>query len=99
MNHAMNMVAVYTQGKGQSIVTCIHKLSPASGSAESFITIFGQHLLGDSREKKQTGGMIAINHSPIEPLNVSWTDHEVNMIRALNLLTKTTRRNASGFPH
>ena len=77
MNLAMNLVAVYTQDRGQRIVTRLNNLLPASGGAGATVTVIGQHLRGDSSEKKDGAGMIAINHVPINATDLSWNDHEV----------------------
>ena len=77
MNLAMNLVAVYTQDRGQRIVTRLNNLLPASGGAGATVTVIGQHLRGDSSEKKDRAGMIAINHVPINATDLSWNEHEV----------------------
>jgi hypothetical protein len=77
MNLAMNLVAVYTQDRGQRIVTRIHNLLPAAGPPGSVITIAGQHLNGDSGGKKDQGGIIAVDHKPINSDGGSWGHREV----------------------
>ena len=77
MSLAMNLVAVYTEEGRQRIVTRINSLSPAAGPSASQITIHGQHLQGDSTEKKVQEGIIAINHVPIHPTNLSWKEEAV----------------------
>jgi hypothetical protein len=77
MTLAMNLVAVYTQDRGQRIVTRVNNLLPASGPTGSAVTVIGQHLRGDSSENKGTPGLIAINHVPINAADLSWNDREV----------------------
>jgi hypothetical protein len=77
MHLAMNLVAVYTQDRGQRIVTRLNNLLPASGAAGSAVTVIGQHLRGDSSDNKGTAGLIAINHVPINAAELSWNDREV----------------------
>ncbi|MGK7873156.1 MAG: IPT/TIG domain-containing protein [Xenococcaceae cyanobacterium] len=77
MNSAMNLVSVYTEEGSQRIVTRINNLLPPVGALEDTITIFGQHLQGDSSQKKERTGIIAINHTPIRAENVSWNSNEV----------------------
>jgi hypothetical protein len=77
MHLAMNLVAVYTEEGGQRVVTRINKLSPAVGKLGSAITISGQHLCGDSSQKREQRGVIAINHTPVEVSNLSWNEHEI----------------------
>jgi HEAT repeat protein len=77
MNLAMNLVAVYTQNRGQRIVTRINNLVPAAGAVGAEVAISGQHLLGDSGDKKNGAGIIAVDHTPINSADVSWNDREV----------------------
>jgi hypothetical protein len=77
MSLAMNLVAVYTEEGRQRLVTRINNLSPAAGDANSQIIVHGQHLHGDSSQKKDQAGIIAINHTPIQPVNLSWKDDTV----------------------
>ncbi|MGZ8842467.1 MAG: IPT/TIG domain-containing protein, partial [Pyrinomonadaceae bacterium] len=77
MNLAMNLVAVYTQDRGQRIVTRLNNLLPAAGPVGAEVTISGQHLQGDSSDKKDRAGIVAINHSPIDSVELSWNDREV----------------------
>lgn len=85
MNLAMRLVEVYTEQGAQRVVTRMNDLSPASATVGTPITIHGQHLQGDSSQKKGISGLIgkgisgliAINHSPIEAKGVSWKNHEV----------------------
>ena len=77
MSMTMNLVAVYTEEGRQRIVTRINSLSPAVVQAGDVITIYGQHLQGDSSQKKERTGMIAINHAMLQVEDVEWDDHEV----------------------
>jgi HEAT repeat protein len=77
MSLAMNMVAVYTEEGRQRIVTRINSLSPGAGDIHTSLTIQGQHLNGDSSQKKDRPGMIAVNHVPIQAEGVTWKDDEV----------------------
>lgn len=77
MSLAMNLVAVYTEEGRQRVVTRINNLSPAAGEASTHITVHGQHLQGDSSEKKVLEGMIAINHTPIQSDIIFWKEEAV----------------------
>jgi hypothetical protein len=77
MNLAMNLVAVYTFEGRQRVVTRINTLSPAVGGSGATIRISGQHLHGDSSQKKTREGIITLNHVPIEAEDVSWDEHQV----------------------
>lgn len=80
MNLAMNLVAIYTKEGRQRIVTRINSLSPAAGEVGRKIIIHGQHLQGDNSQKKETNGIVAINHIPIAPDNLSWNENAVSFI-------------------
>jgi hypothetical protein len=77
MSLAMNLVAVYTEEGRQRLVTRINTLSPAAGQGGSELTVHGQHLLGDSSQKKARAGMVMINHIPIAAKNLAWADDQV----------------------
>jgi hypothetical protein len=77
MNLAMNLVAVYTQDRGQRIVTRINGLAPAAGRVGSVVTIAGQQLYGDTGGKNGQRGIIAVDHKPINSDDVAWNDREV----------------------
>ena len=73
----MNMVATYTKEGGQRIVSRITSLSPAAGPRNTRVRVKGQHLFGDGTQGKHSAGLIALNHQPVEPGDVSWNQHEV----------------------
>ena len=77
MNLAMSLVAIYTEEGGQRLVTRVHKLSPAAGPLGETVVLYGQHLQGDSSQKKERGGLVAVNHTPIQARGVDWGDHTV----------------------
>jgi len=85
MSLSMNLVAVYTEEGRQRLVTRINSLSPAAGDVKEQITIHGQHLQGDNSQKKIKEGIIAINHTPIQPLNLSWKEDAVKFKLPSNL--------------
>jgi hypothetical protein len=78
MEATMDLVAIYTEEGNQRLVTRLNSLGPASGTPGSKVTLFGQHLLGDSSEKKERKGLVAVNHIPIEADSLSWKDQEVS---------------------
>jgi HEAT repeat protein len=77
MNLAMNLVATYTQDRGQRIVTRINSLSPAAGDTGGEVTVHGQYLFGDNGDKKGRGGIVAVNHTPIKTPDISWKERKV----------------------
>jgi len=91
MNLAMNLVAVYTEEGRQRVVTRINNLAPAAGEAGRPLAVHGQHLLGDSSQKKERAGIVAINHIPIAAENLSWTDDEVKFTTIWDTPVKQTR--------
>jgi hypothetical protein len=56
MKSTMNLVSGYTKTGNQSLVTRINKLEPAAGVANTRVSVFGQHLLGDTRGRKARVG-------------------------------------------
>jgi len=78
MEATMELVSIYTEEGGQRLVTRLNSLSPASGVPGSQINLFGQHLLGDNSQKKERAGLVAIDHKPIDPQNLSWKGHTVS---------------------
>jgi len=61
-----NAVTIYTESGEPRVVANIYNLEPAIAKpGEDFVTIYGKHLYGDSNQKKERTGMVAINHKPI----------------------------------
>jgi hypothetical protein len=55
MVKTMDLVSIYTEEGKQRLVTRLNRLEPAAGKAGSTeITIHGQHLKGDSRQKTES---------------------------------------------
>ena len=55
MLKTMDLVSIYTEEGKQRLVTRLNRLEPAAGKAGSTeITIHGQHLKGDSRQKTES---------------------------------------------
>jgi hypothetical protein len=79
MNHAMNLVAIYTLEGGQRVVTRINTIEPAVTEPDRLVTVAGQYLHGDTSTKKATTGMVAINHLPVKVADMAWTDRDVKL--------------------
>ncbi len=65
----MDLVSIYTEEGKQRLVTRLNRLEPAAGKAGSTeITVHGQHLQGDSRQKTESasamGDRPALSASP-----------------------------------
>lgn len=44
------------------------------------MVIAGQHLKGDSTRRRDSRGMVKVNHVPIEPTTVEWEDHRLSLV-------------------
>lgn len=77
MELTMNLVSIYTKEELPHLVTRINRLVPAAGGVGGILKIYGQHLLGDSSQKKKRAGQIAIDHKPVGAEAKSWEDNLV----------------------
>lgn len=79
MEQTMGLVSTYTEEDEPRLVTRLHRLEPASGAlaAAATISLYGQNLLGDSSQKKERKGLVAINHVPINAKILQWTEQAV----------------------
>jgi hypothetical protein len=66
MELTMDMVSTYTEQTDQRVVTRINRITPAAGGPGSALTIYGQHLFGDSSQGKKGTGMVAVNHHLVD---------------------------------
>jgi len=78
MTAAMSLVALYTEEGGQHLVTRINKLEPAAGPAGGKMIVHGQCLTGDRSQKKESSGLVAINHTPVLVTDVKWDQYAVS---------------------
>lgn len=80
MQLTMNLVARHTEEGTQQLVTRINKIEPATGSSAEVLTIHGQHLVGDIKQKKECIGMVAINHQLVPSECISdWDEYQVKI--------------------
>ena len=77
MEVTMQQVSVHTEVDEPRLVTRLHRIEPAAGSETETITVFGQQLLGDSSQKQERGGMVAIDHTPAQVDNMVWKGDRV----------------------
>lgn len=77
MQLTMNLVSTYTEENEPRLVTRIHNIEPAAAPAGSAITVYGQHLQGDSSQKKERSGLVAIDHAPAPVEDLTWKNHAV----------------------
>jgi len=79
METTMSLVSIHTVEEEPRLVTRLNRLEPVGGEAGKEITIriYGQNLLGDSPQKKEREGMVAINHVPVHQAGMRWTEREV----------------------
>lgn len=80
MQITMNLIARHTEEGTQQLVTRINKIEPAVGSSAEMLTIHGQHLIGDIKQKKERIGMVAINHQLIPSECIAdWDEYQVKV--------------------
>ncbi len=78
VQRTMNLVHTYTAQKAQRLTARIHKVDPPSASPEMTVTVHGQFLFGDSSQKKDRTGMVAVNHKPLPAQYcLEWKQHQV----------------------
>jgi hypothetical protein len=68
MELTMNLVSTYTKEREPRVVTRIDRLEPGTGQAGQEISVYGRQLMGDGQTLGAAGrgGMVAINHKPID---------------------------------
>jgi len=77
MESTMHQVAVHTERGEPRLVTCLNRLEPVAGIFPLRVTLYGQQLRGDSAQKVERSGMVAIDHRPVQVENLSWQENQV----------------------
>lgn len=81
MQNAMQLVETYTETSSPRLVTRLTNISPVAAEVKregsSEVTIYGQYLQGDSSDKKEKAGILALNHVPISAKVSKWEDDKV----------------------
>ena len=76
MEVSMRQVSVHTEQAKPHVVTRITVLEPAAGPFPTSLTVHGQYLQGDSRQKLERAGIVAIDHQPIPVKILDWQEHQ-----------------------
>ncbi|MCB9135418.1 MAG: hypothetical protein H6636_08325 [Anaerolineales bacterium] len=80
MQLTMNLVARHTEEGTHQQVTRINKIEPAAGSSKEEITLHGQYLVGDIKQKKERNGMVGINHQLASSKCIAaWDEYQVKV--------------------
>jgi hypothetical protein len=95
MELTMSLVAAYTKPGEQRVVSRITRIEPATAAPGTRVTVFGQHLFGDSSQAigpDGRGGSVAINHIPLglDRQGASWQENQVQVTLPGNLTPGTT---------
>jgi hypothetical protein len=77
METTMHQVAVHTERSEPRLVTRLNRLEPVAGNFPLRVTLHGQQLRGDTGQKVERSGMVAIDHRPVEVQNLSWQEGQV----------------------
>ncbi len=77
MESTMHQVSVHTERSEPRLVTRLKRLEPVAGNFPLRVTLHGQQLRGDSGQKVERSGMVAIDHRPVQVENLSWQEHQV----------------------
>ena len=77
MQNSMRQVSVFTEQAAPRVAMRITAVKPAAGPFPAALTVRGQSLQGDSRQKMELSGIVAIDHQPAPVKIVSWEDHQV----------------------
>ena len=93
MKTTMSLVETYTETTSPRIVTRLYKVAPVSvilQEKEQIVTVHGQYLMGDSTNKKEMQGMIALNHNPIDVKVTKWNENEVRFPLSETIIQRLT---------
>ena len=58
-------------------MTRLNRLEPVAGNSPLRVTLHGQQLRGDTGQKVELSGMVAIDHRPVQVENLSWQEDQV----------------------
>jgi len=79
MEVSMRQVSLHTEQPEPHVVTRLTSLEPAAGPFPTSLIVHGQYLQGDSRQKLERAGIVAIDHQPIPVKILDWQDHQVKL--------------------
>ena len=77
MEATMHQVAVHTERSEPRLETRLNRLEPVAGNSPLRVTLHGQQLRGDTGQKVERSGMVAIDHRPVQVENLSWQEDQV----------------------